>query len=653
MSKPMKALFHFFTQSAYVKAGSKDEIDGVIISKDLFDKMQGYIKWAQDTIGELSFDFDRVDMQYRQQIEKVNAQIKSINKKIEEIFGSRSFGDSDKIVLMLEKAIKELESDVSIEVGDPFKKGKRGGSFSTISDPKLDKTRGGIIIPTNDKVDYAGRYVKIEKVISTLGPIIEKMYEEQQEKKAKAPKLDEIIAEKMSKTGKDYIRECNGAKTVKVTNKTVLKKRTVPILLALGLVSSLAVGTFRGNKVTLSGAHGNPASVTGVEQQIEEAKDEYQTALEHLGIDLQRQLDEEKTLNRFDGDPSLQAEEKVAEYQDEIGDGLIKQEDSIVSNYEDLHELSPEESAEYFLQQYNWLIQQYGEILNVYNENLTCSKDLIEANQEHIDISNRTKEPNADQYGLIDSLDNKDIERHELQIKNSEGRQNEIIEDSNEINQQIDEAKSRIEFIEGIKKLEKFKNIRTGNFENVFESLYQMYKGKANQISVDEFLSLIGESQYDLNLIGEYAKEEISELPLEESLARFELISNSYEVYLKEYSLEDIQVDISSYIQYVNQFITDNPEIGQKDGFFSVLEGQFSQNDMNSGFYGNRQENSKKEGVMKSIIRNVKTLFNGKRRDEYIKAVEKWEKRINEANNKNKDIDEKEDVDIDNEGIDK
>lgn len=637
----MKALFSFFTQSAYVKARGKDEVDGVIISVDLFNEMQKYIKWAQDTIEE----FDTSDIRYKQQIEKVNAQILSINKKIKEIYASRDVGDSDKIVVMLRNALKELESSVRIEVSDSTRgedASKRGGKFSTVSDPKLNKARGGIITSVNDNEDYTGKYVKLEKIISTLEPVVEKIYEEQQVRRGDAPKISEIIAGEMSRTGKKYIRERKGTKTVKVTNKTLLKKRTVPVLLALGLVSSLAVGALRGTKVTLSGAHGNPASVTGVEEQISEAQGEYQTALEHLGIDLQSKLEEERTLSKFEGDPSLEAEERVTSYQKGVGSDLLKQEDSILSKYEDLQTLSPDEGADYFLQQYNWLVDQYSEILNVFDENVECSKGLMEANQEHIDISNHTKEPDSNQVGLIDSLDNKDIERHELQIKNSEGRQEDILKASSIIHQKIEDSKKRIEFIEGIRKLEEFKNISTGNFENVFESLYQMYIRKSDKLSIEEFFSLIGESHYDLNLLGEYAKEETADLSLEESLSIFELISNSYNVYIDEYSLEDEKVDISSYIQYVNQYILDNPEIGQEGGFFSIVKGQFSQNDMNSGYYNNRQENSKKEGVIQSIFRNVKTLFDGKRRSDYEKAVKKWGEKIESSrdNGQDKDSDE-------------
>ena len=52
---------------------------------------------------------------------------------------------------------------------------------------------------------------------------------------------------------------------------------------------------------------------------------------------------------------------------------------------------------------------------------------------------------------------------------------------------------------------------------------------------------------------------------------------------------------------------------------------------MNSGFYTQRQEGAGKDGVIKTIWRNIRTIFNGQRRSEYKQAVDEQVKAIKES----------------------
>lgn len=637
MGKPMKMwkkLKNFFTEKGY--GATKDESGsvGVIVSEEDYKKMQDYLDWAEEQIKEVYENIEEVDEQYRSQIEGVNSRIREINKQIRRILNSKQ-KDID-IDALIQEAIQQLEEKVQLEVGE-FKRNKNkegqefGGLHATVSDPSIGKSRGGIIKATNDKNDYTGEYIQIKKAIEILEELAGKINEMPQGKKADISEIDEIVAGKMAESGKQAIKKNKGLNGVRVTQKTFLRKRTAAILLALGVTATAAVGLLRGTNVNISGAHGNEGVTTGVEEQIKDAKKEYENAYRQAGIDYQEQLAEQFTLGEFSGDPALDAEEKRIDYQ-VIGDGFAQKENSIINSYGDVSLLSQQDSADYYLAQYDLLLDQYDQTVQTYNEDSTFVLGIKDANQKHMDISDGIKEPQPGQEGLVGSLDAKDMLRHQSQNQLAEENHKDNEEAKNEIKEKIDDVNQRREFISSMKQMEGFEEITQGNFENVFESLYQMYNGHSDEISIEDFIKVINDNRYNLNVLAEYAKEELDELSFEESLARFGLIDNSYKVYLEEYGLYENKVDISSYTQFANQYIADNPEIGKEGGFFDTIKGEFSQNDMNSGFYSQRQDGGEKEGVIKSIFRNIKTIFNGQRRGAYKEAVDAQKKAIETAN---------------------
>lgn len=628
MGKPMKMLKkikNFFIAKGYGETKDESSSVGVIVSEEEYKKMQDYLDWAEEQIKEVHEHIDEVDEQYKSQIESVNAKIRIINEQIRKLLNSgQNIKDID-IAALIQEAIQQLEEEVQLEVGE-FKRNRNkegqefGGLHATVSDPSIGKKRGGIIKATNDENDYTGEYVKIKKVIEILEPLTERIQETQEEKKENIPEISEIVAENMAKSGKKAIEKNKGLNGVRVTQKTFLRKRTAAILLALGVTATAAVGLLRGTNVNISGAHGNGMANTRVEELIENAQEKYENVYRQLGIDYQEQLEEKSTLGEFLGDPALEAEEKRIEYQ-VIGDKFIQKEKSIINSSGDVSLLSPQDSADYYLAQYDLLLNQYEKTVRTYDEDSNIIQGIIEANQKHLDISDGTKEPQPGQEGLVDSLDAKDISRHESQNELAEKNQEKNINSIKKVKEEINDVNQRMRFISLMKQMDSFEEITQGNFENVFESLYQMYKGHADEISIEDFIKSINDNKYNLNVLAEYAKEELDELSFEESLARFGLIDNSYKVYLEEYGLDENNVDISSYTQFANQYIADNPEIGKEGNFFDTLKGEFSQNDMNSGFYSQRQEGGEKEGVIKSIFRNIKTIFEGQRREEYERAV--------------------------------
>lgn len=638
MESPMKALYNFFTENAYVESGPDDKTAGVIINEELFEKLQEYLKEAQNMMSEASIDIEGTNIQYENQIESANAQIRLINQKINEINARRDSSYSQQVINMLEKAINELRNNVTLEISNPTRSKDQngnpvGGNLSTVSDPKLRKNLGGIITSVKDASDYSGQYARLENIINVLGPVVDEIYKQQQnEQQRTIPNIQGIVAEKTKFDAGEAIHEI-GTKNVKVTQKTLLNKRVVPVMLALGVFASIAVGALRGTNVNISGAHGNSEYTTGVTEEINEAQNEAATALGNLEIHLQGQLEEERAIHKFNGDPAFVAEERGVNAQNKENEIIAKGEEIQRLYGGDISLLSNEEAAQCFIARYRVLIEQYEYTNGIYEEDSECLDGIKDANNEHINISNGTQAPGDNQNGLVNSLDEKDIKRHKSQNKTAEGILEKNLKLMLENEQKKEDAQKRIDFINILRQQKGFKDINPGNFENTFESLYQMYNKRADQVSMEDFMKLIDENGYNLNIMAEYAKEELPDLSLEESLGRFGLINNSYEIYLEQYALNGKKVDISSYTQYVNQYIEDNPEIRRDGGIFTIIKGQFSQNDMNAGFYEHRQNGGTKEGVINRIFGNIKTLLNRERRGKYQEAVNQYTKSIKAALN--------------------
>lgn len=638
MESPMKALYNFFTEKAYVESGPDDKTVGVIINEELFEKLQEYLKEAQNMMSEASIDIEGTNIHYENQIESANAQIRLINQKINEINARRDSSYSQQVINMLEKAINELRNNVTLEISNPTRSKDQngnpvGGNLSTVSDPKLRKNIGGIITSVKDASDYSGQYARLENIINVLGPVVDEIYKQQQnEQQRTIPNIQGIVAEKTKFDAGEAIHEI-GTKNVKVTQKTLLNKRVVPVMLALGVFASIAVGALRGTNVNISGAHGNSEYTTGVTEEINEAQNEAATALGNLEIHLQGQLEEERAIHKFNGDPAFVAEERGVNAQNKENEIIAKGEEIQRLYGGDISLLSNEEAAQCFIARYRVLIEQYEYTNGIYEEDSECLDGIKDANNEHINISNGTQAPGDNQNGLVNSLDEKDIKRHKSQNETAGRISEENLKRMSENEQKKEDAQKRIDFINILRQQKGFKDINPGNFENTFESLYQMYNKRADQVSMEDFIKLIDENGYNLNIMAEYAKEELPDLSLEESLGRFGLINNSYEIYLEQYALNGKKVDISSYTQYVNQYIEDNPEIRRDGGIFTIIKGQFSQNDMNAGFYEHRQNGGTKEGVINRIFENIKTLLNRERRGKYQEAVNQYTKSIEAALN--------------------
>lgn len=637
MGTPMKTLRdyleNFFTEEAYVEAKYNDAIAGVVINEELFKKLQEYLELTHQTIVTISSNDDKTDVYYTEQIEKANNQIKKINSQIARINEARNVSNNIDIDSILNNILNAFTSiQPMLEVKSPYRRTDKdgkpiGGNLSTISDPNLGINRGGIITPVNDGVDYTGKYAKIDSINDLLNGVVGNIQQiEQKFIQEELPEINEIIATKMSEEAKKTVKENNNLTGTKVTQKTFLRKRVVPIMFALEMAALIAVVALRGTNVSISGAHGNYKNVTGVEEQIKDSQTEYEKIYEKLGIDLQRKLEEQKTLNEFKGDPALKAEERKLGEQ-EVLERFLEEENKILSqnsNGEDI-------SVDNLLQQYELLIKQNEQIISAYKEDSKNLQGIIDSNQEHINISDGTKSPNSSQEGLVGSLNESDIKRHETEIRSAQNSLNSNLKSIENCEQKIEEAQKRINFIKLLKQQNGFNRVTDGNDENVFESLYQMYSKRSEQTSMEDFMGLIADNDYDLNAMAEYAKEEFSDLTLEQSLSKFELIDQSYKVYISEYGLNSSQVDISAYTQYANQYIKDNPEIGKYGGFFTIAQGQISQNDMNSGFYNYRQENATKEGVIRRIFRNIRTIFDTQRKSKYEEAANKQTRAMEDA----------------------
>lgn len=441
------------------------------------------------------------------------------------------------------------------------------------------------------------------------------------------------VIDKISDFGSKQIKENDGVNEVKVTNKTYLKARTAAILMALGVATSSIFGVAPGKEIE----DGYKASETTYDKDYEEAVDNYSMVASKLASHIRDELTENLTLGNFKGNPDLISENREDALNTLQNSTIQFSKDEATHNYENIEKPSPYDRAAFQKELNNILINQYNLTNEAYKEDNEILKSYQIANTDHIEISNGTKTPKNYQEGLVDSLGIDDIEKRTIQNEHLEDNKKLNTKQMGDIKSKISDLEQRNEFIDCLSKLAKLSKVNANNFENVYESLYKMYikHCEKENISIKDFFTKINESpDANLALLAEFAKADSNQKEiksLDESLAKFDLITNSYNVYKKEYSLPDFDIDISSYAKYSYKYIEDNPEIGKSDGFIEITKAELSQNDMNSHFYNGKQDESEKDVFAKTIFRNIETLFDKERRGEYELASQKQKKIIEEA----------------------
>lgn len=641
MKRPFEVFQDFlklFLEKGYIETNDDKNVTGYIVNVEDYERIKDYLSGINKFLEQLQQENQSVADEYNSLIQQLNKQIDEINMKLQNIKKGQKSVNVLEIKNILSQIVAQISTSVDIEINS-FKTLKDssgkviGGQHATVSDPsRNDKIVGGVIKAKSDTTEYTGKYLKLDELLQFLNAKILEINQELDKANDDKdipviPNLNKVL----SKNGEEKIRQNKGLDGVKVTEKYFLRKRTAAVLVALGISAAAIIASLRGKIINISGATGNEPYQTTTSQETEHELDEYDKAIRGYSIDAEETNREKVTL----GEETENVDSNL--YGEEIGIELIKNKEAfeekkkaIDEEYKKIKNPTNEQFLEYQKAINQLLIEIYEQEYNVLVEDNKTLEEGIDANNRHIEISNGTVEPKDNQHGLVGSLDEKDVERHELQNEQKEKSIEKNEEKMSTIQQKIEETKQKIEFTEKLKESGLLSDLEKDEYENVYESVYKMYLNHSDEMSIDDFLDRLLTENINLTIIAEYAKEENGELSMEETLSVYALIQNSLEVYMQEYNIEEKDVNISSYVQYVNQFILDNPEIGKEGSVFETLKGQFLQNDMNRAYYTKRQKDGKKEGVFKTILRNIKTIFDKERREEYKKASKSFSEMIAE-----------------------